>query len=168
MWDRRRIVIRLWNLPGQSLRHRREIGPAYGAESLPLPLIRSAFRAEHRVPSEAVELILVCSTLISSERLKSFSHAALEQRHHRHVTIPYREDEQERDRRVDVAANRVIYREYEIERESQLDVMQQSSLATVFHCSLQPVILSAFDVVFRSAHKAGFDSEQSFQHDARV
>src|SRR4030095_6046222 len=42
MRHRRRVVRRL-NLSGQSLRHRREIGPAYGAESPSLSLIRSAF-----------------------------------------------------------------------------------------------------------------------------
>src|SRR5262245_12148013 len=136
----RRHVRRRLNLSGQSLRHSREIGPAYGAESLSFPLIRSASWAEHPVSSEGSEQNLVCSTLISPERLNGFSHAALEERHHRHVTITEQEDEQERDRRVDVAANRVIDREDEIQREGKLDVWQQSAFATVFHRGLQPVV----------------------------
>src|SRR5262245_17776449 len=51
MSHRRHVVQRL-NLSGQSLRHHREIGPAYGAESLSLSLIRTAFRTEHRVTLE--------------------------------------------------------------------------------------------------------------------
>src|SRR5262245_11285166 len=203
---RRRVVRRL-NLSGQSLRHRREIGPAYGAESPSLSLIRSAFWTEHRVTSEnqfvvpplggmdgyksipgyqtfppkggttnwnrlwsvrESEKTKIFSTLIPPERLKGFSQAALEERHHRHVTVTEQEDEQERDRRVDVAANRVINREDEIEREGKLDVRQQSPLTTVFHRGPQPVVPSAFDVVFRRAHEAGSDSEQSLQHGARV
>src|SRR5215470_6418494 len=49
MRNRRRVVARLWKPPAQSLRHRREIGPAYSAESFSLSLIRSAFWTEHRV-----------------------------------------------------------------------------------------------------------------------
>src|SRR5262245_5565109 len=206
MRHRRRVVRRL-NLSGQSLRHRREIGPAYGAESPSLSLIRSAFWTEHRVTSETrfvvtslggmdgyksipgyqtfppkggttnwnrlwsvreMEKTKIFSALIPPERLKSFSQAALEERHHRHVAVTEQEDEQERDRRVDVAANRVIDREDEIEREGKLDVRQQSPLTTVFHRCPQPVVPSAFDVVFRRAHEAGPDSEQSLQHGARV
>src|SRR5215475_841026 len=203
----RRHVGRRLNPSAQSLRHRREIGPAYGAESPSLSLIRSAFWTEHRVTSENQFVVplsggmdgyksisgyktlppkggttnwnrlwsvrepdktKVCSTLIPPERLKGFSQAALEERHHRHVAVTEQEDEQERDRRVDIAANRVIYSEDEIEREGKLDVRQQSPLTTVFHRGPQPVVPSAFDVVFRRAHEAGPDSEQSLQHGARV
>src|SRR5262249_16529139 len=48
----RRGGVRRPNLSCQSLRHRREIGPAYGAESPSLSLIRSAFWTEHRFTSE--------------------------------------------------------------------------------------------------------------------
>src|SRR5215510_6738094 len=174
VWDRRRVVIRLRNLPGQSLRHRREIGPAYGAESPSLTLIRSTFWTEHRVSlgrPAAQERYITCARkpdLISPERLKRFSQAALEERHHRHVTVTEQEDEQERDRRVDAAANRIIDREDEIEREGEFDVWQQSPLTTVFHGGHQPVVPSAFDIVFRRAHEAGSDPEQGLQHGARV
>src|SRR5499427_9086184 len=47
-----RHVVRRLNLSSHSLRHRREIGPAYSAESLSLSLIRSASWTEHRVTSE--------------------------------------------------------------------------------------------------------------------
>src|SRR5215510_954170 len=48
----RRHVVRRLNLSSHSLRYRREIGPAYSAESLSLSLIRSASWTEHRVTSE--------------------------------------------------------------------------------------------------------------------
>src|SRR5262249_4352435 len=44
----RRHVVRRLKLSGHNLRHRREIGPAYSAESLSLSLIRSASCTKHR------------------------------------------------------------------------------------------------------------------------
>src|SRR5262249_2057607 len=49
MRDRRSVEIRFRKPPAQSLRHRRQIGPAHSAEPFSLSLIRSAFWTEHRV-----------------------------------------------------------------------------------------------------------------------